>query len=161
LAALHNVTAQEQKAAGIARVETGNNLFARLIAAVYGFPQAGEDIPVRVSFHRRDNGEIWERDFAGRKFSTFQSEGQGYADKLLVERFGPVTFYMALVLKQGELYSVTRSWNIFGVPLPLAFAPNACVYEYADGNDFCFNVEVKHWLTGLLVKYQGRLIPSK
>ena len=76
-----------------------------------------------------------------------------------MERFGPVTFYMALVLKQGELHSVTRHWSIFGVSLPLAFAPDACVYEYADGDDFCFHVEVKHWLIGLLVRYQGRLAP--
>ena len=157
LAALHSVSSGELKAVGFARVETGKNLLARLIAVLYDFPQAGEDVPVRVSFHRKDNGEIWQRNFAGRKFSTFQSEGQGYADKLLVEKFGPITFYMALVLKQGELHSVTRYWSIFGIPLPLAFSPNASVYEYADGDGFCFHVEVKHWLIGLLVKYQGML----
>src|SRR5688572_10985301 len=161
LAELHNITSEGQKAVGFARVETGKNLLARLIAALYGFPQAGEHVPVRVSFHRRENGEIWERDFAGRRFSTFQSEGQGYTDKLLVEKFGPVTFCMALVLKQGELHSITRHWSIFGISLPLAFSPNACVYEYADGNDFCFSVEVRHWLIGLLVKYQGKLFPVK
>jgi hypothetical protein len=157
LAALHNVVAEEQKAEGIARVETGKHMFARLIAALYGFPRAGEHVPLKVSFHRRDGGELWERDFAGRKFSTFQSEGRGYADKLLVESFGPVSFWMALVLKQGELHSVTRRWSVFGIPLPLAFAPNASVYEYADGDDFCFRVEVKHRLMGLLVRYEGKL----
>ena len=161
LAALHNTISGEMKAEGIARVETGKNLLARLIAAVYSFPRAGEKVPVKVTFQRKDDGELWQRDFAGRRFSTFQSEGQGYTDKLLVEKFGPVTFYMALVLKPGELHSVTLHWSIFGVSLPLAFAPNACVYEYADGNDFCFHVEVKHWLTGLLVKYDGRLVPVK
>jgi hypothetical protein len=100
---------------------------------------------------------VWERDFAGRNFSTFQYAGQGYADKLLVERFGPVTFWMALVLKQGELHLVTRRWNIFGIPLPLAWSPNTSAYEYADGDDFCFHVEVKHWLMGLIVRYEGRL----
>ena len=159
LAALHNLTSGELKVEGVARVETGKNLFARLIAALYSFPRAGEQVPIKVSFQRKDDGELWQRDFAGRGFSTFQSEGQGYTDKLLVERFGPVTFYMALVLKQGELHSVTRHWSIFGISLPLAFAPDACVYEYADGDDFCFHVEVKHWLIGLLVRYQGRLAP--
>jgi hypothetical protein len=114
-------------------------------------------VPVKVSFQQRDGGEIWQREFAGRKFSTFQSEGRGYADKLLVERFGPVTFSMALVLKQGELHYVTRRWSVFGIPLPLALAPKASVYEYAGGNDFCFHVEVKHWLMGLIVRYEGKL----
>lgn len=157
LAALHNVTSEELKAEGLARVETGRNLFARLLGAIYGFPQTGEHVPVKVAFHRMENGEIWQRDFAGRKFSTLQLEGQGYADKLVVEKFGPVAFWMALVLKQGELHSVTRRWTVFGIPLPLALAPNATVYEYADGDDFCFHVEVKHWLMGLVVRYAGKL----
>ena len=161
LAAMHNVLSKEQKAEGIARVETGKNVFARLLAALYGFPRAGEQVPVKVTFQQRDDGELWERDFAGRKFSTFQSEGRGYADKLLVERFGPVIFWLALVWKQGELHVVTRRWSIFGIPLPLAFSPNASVYEYADGDDFCFHVEVKHWLMGLIVRYEGRLAPLK
>ena len=157
LAALHNVAARELKAEGIARVETGKHPFARLLAALYGFPRTGEQVPVKVSFQRREGGEVWQRDFAGRKFSTFQWEGHGYADKLLLERFGPVTFWMALVLKQRELHYVTRRWSVFGLPLPLVFAPRASVYEYADGEDFCFHVEVKHWLMGLIVRYQGRL----
>jgi len=160
LAALHNVTAKELKAEGIARVETGRHPFARLLGALYGFPLSGEHVPVKVTFHRIDGGELWQRDFAGRKFSTFQSEGQGYADKLLVEKFGPVTFWMALVLKQRELHYVTRRWSVFGVPLPLAFAPRASVYEYADEDDFYFHVEVKHWLMGLILRYEGRLTLS-
>jgi hypothetical protein len=157
LAELHNVLSEERKAEGMARVETGKHIFARLLAALYGFPRAGERVPIKVTFRRRDNGEVWQRDFAGRKFSTFQAEGQGSADKLLVEKFGPVTFWMALVLKGEELHLVTRRWSVFGIPLPLAFAPNSSVYESADGDDFCFHVEVKHWLMGLIVRYEGRL----
>jgi hypothetical protein len=154
---MHSVSSEEQIAEGIARVETGKHVFARLLAALYGFPRPGEQVPVRVCFHPRDGGEIWQRDFAGRKFSTFQSEGKGYADKLLVEKFGPVTFWMALVLKAGKLHLVTRRWSVFGIPLPLVWAPDSSVYEYADGDDFCFHVEVKHWLIGRIVRYEGRL----
>jgi hypothetical protein len=157
IATLHNIMSKERKAEGTARVETGKHPFARLLAALYGFPRTGEHVPVKVSFHRKDSGELWERDFAGRRFSTFQFEGDGYADKLLLERFGPVTFWMALVLKEGKLHSITRRWSVFGIPLPLAFAPKASVYEYADGDDFFFHVEVRHWLMGLIVRYEGKL----
>jgi Domain of unknown function (DUF4166)/Saccharopine dehydrogenase NADP binding domain len=157
LTAMHNILSKEQKAEGIARVERGKHILARLIGALYGFPRTGEHVPVKVTFHRREAGEVWQRDFAGRRFSTFQSEGRGYADKLLVERFGPVTFWMALVLKQGKLHLVIRHWSVFDIPLPLAFAPSASAYEYADGDDFCFHVEVKHWLMGLIVRYEGKL----
>ncbi len=161
LAALHNVAASELKVEGIARVETGKHPVARLLAALYGLPRTGEHVPVKVSFQRRDGGELWQRDFAGRKFSTFQWEGHGYADKRLLEKFGPVIFWMALVLKQGELHYVTRRWSVFGIPLPLVFAPSASAYEFADGDDFCFHVEVKHWLMGLIVRYEGKLAPLK
>ena len=143
------------------RVETGKHPVARLLAALYGLPRTGEHVPVKVSFQRRDGGELWQRDFAGRKFSTFQWEGHGYADKRLLEKFGPVIFWMALVLKQGELHYVTRRWSVFGIPLPLVFAPSASAYEFADGDDFCFHVEVKHWLMGLIVRYEGKLAPLK
>jgi hypothetical protein len=157
LAAMHNVVSTERKAEGMARVEAGTNLLARLLAALYGFPRTGEQVPVTVSFHQRENGELWQRDFAGRKFSTFQYAGRGDADKLLVERFGPVTFWMALVLKDEKLHLVTCRWSVFGIPLPLALAPKSSVYEDADENDFCFHVEVKHWLLGLIVRYDGKL----
>jgi hypothetical protein len=157
VAAMHSIRGERQLAEGVARVEAGTNIFARLLAAVYGFPRPGEHVPVRVSFQQRDGGEVWERDFAGQRFSTFQYAGKGHADKLLVERFGPVTFWLALVLKQGKLHLVTRRWSVFGIPLPLALAPNSSVYESAEGDDFCFHVEVKHWLAGLLVRYEGKL----
>lgn len=164
LAALHNVTAQVQSAEGFARVERGKNLLGRLIAILWGFPKAGENVPVKVTFQPfaglragSDGGELWTRDFAGRKFSSFQTEGRGYADKLLIEKFGPATFWLALVLKEGQLHLVTRRWSVFGIPMPLALSPNASTYEYEENGKFCFHVEVKHWLTGLIVRYEGKL----
>jgi hypothetical protein len=75
LAELHNLLSDEKIAEGTARVETGKHIFVRLLGALYGFPRAGEHVPTKVSFHRRDDGEVWQREFAGRTFSTFQSEG--------------------------------------------------------------------------------------
>ncbi len=157
LAAMHNITAKEQRAEGVARVVRGRNLIGRLIANMFDFPQAGENVPVKVEFQRIEGGELWIRDFAGRKFSSFQSEGRSYADKLLVEKFGPATFWLAPVLEDGKLHLVTRRWSVFGIRLPLALSPNASTYEYEENGKFCFHVEVKHPLTGLIVHYEGRL----
>ena len=65
---------------GIATVERGNGLLARLVAALFGFPQAGREVPVRVEFERRGSREIWRRSFAGRSFASVQSEGKGRSD---------------------------------------------------------------------------------
>lgn len=157
LATLHNLTAQEGRAEGAARVVRGKNLLARLIATLFGFPSAGENVPVKVTFQQKDGGELWTRDFAGRKFSSFQTEGHGYADKLLVEKFGPATFWLALVLKDEQLHLVTRRWSVFGIPMPLALSPNASTYEYEEDGKFCFHVEMKSLLIGLIVRYEGGL----
>ena len=159
VAAMHNLTTQAGRAEGVARVKRGKNPIGRLIATLFGFPQAGENVSVKVTFQQKDGGELWTRDFAGKKFSSFQTEGRGYADKLLVEKFGPATFWLALVLKDKQLHLITRRWNVFGIPMPLAFSPNASTYEREENGKFCFHVEVKHWLTGLIVKYDGKLTP--
>jgi len=159
LATLHNCTTKEKKAEGLARVETGGSLLSRLIITLFGFPRAGQDIPVKVSFQPKDGGELWQRTFSGRTFSSFQWEGKDYFDKLLMEKFGPFTFGLALVLEKEKLRLVIRHWNIFGIPLPLSLAPHGDSFEYVADGFFCFYVEIRHRLTGLIVRYQGWLIP--
>jgi hypothetical protein len=157
LADMHNLTTKQKTARGTARVETGNNLQARLIRALFGFPKAGAAVPVTVTFQPIDGGELWQRDFAGSKFSSFQSQGRGYFDKLLMEKFGPVTVAIALVSEQEKLKLLIRHWNILGISMPLFMAPNGETYEYVADGFFCFHVEIKHWFTGLIVQYEGRL----
>jgi len=161
LATLHNCATKEQKAEGLARVETGGGLLAWLIITLFGFPRAGQDIPVKVSFQPKEGGELWQRTFSGRTFSSFQWEGKGYFDKLLMEKFGPFTFGLALVSEEEKLRLVIRHWSILGIHLPMSLAPHGDSFEYAADGFFCFYVEIKHRLTGLIVCYQGRLTPTK
>lgn len=160
LATLHNCATKEQNAEGLAHVETGGGLLAWLIITLFGFPRAGQDIPVKVSFQPKEGGELWQRTFSGRTFSSFQWEGKGYFDNLLMEKFGPFTFGLALVSEDEKLKLVIRQWNILGIPLPLSLAPHGDSFEYAADGFFCFYVEIKHRLTGLIVRYQGRLTPA-
>jgi hypothetical protein len=112
---------------------------------------------VKVSFHARDGQEIWRRSFAGKSFSSIQYEGRGRFDRLLCERFGPLTFGLALVVDGGRLRLVVRRWSFFGLPLPLALAPGGDSHEFADQGRFNFHVEIAHPLTGLIVRYRGWL----
>jgi hypothetical protein len=150
-----------KKAGGLAKVQVGKNVLARLVAKLFGFPEAGQDIPVQVSFQQKDDGELWQRTFAGKSFSSFQSEGQGLSEKLLSEQFGIFNFGLALVVEPERLSLIVRRWSIFGIPLPLALAPFANSFEYAAKERFCFHVEIKHPITGLIVRYQGWLVPKE
>jgi hypothetical protein len=155
---MHNLDG-ERIAEGKATVERGGNLLARLVAAAMGFPKAGEDIPVRVDFKREGRREIWTRTFSGRRFASTQEEGRGRFQRLLCERFGPFAFGLALVLDGGRLCLVARRWTAFGIPLPLTFAPRGDAHEHAADGRFNFHVEISHPLTGLIVRYQGWLVP--
>jgi hypothetical protein len=154
---LHDALVSE----GTATVERGRGWLARLAAAIAGFPPPGNDIPVRVSFTRSRDREIWRRDFGGAAFSSIQYAGRWRNDRLLVERFGPLAFSLALVLDGGKLRLVMRGWSLFGLPLPAAWAPRGEAYESAAGGRFHFNVEIRLRFIGLIVAYRGWLAPRR
>src|SRR5260221_11014654 len=158
LRAMHGFR-DELRAEGVATVERGTGVLSRLLGALFGFPPAGEDVPVRVSFTARRQAETWRRDFAGKAFSSVQSEGSGRWARLLAERFGPFRVGLALVLDGGMLRLVVRRWSVLALPLPLALAPGGDFHESAEDGRFHFHVEIRHRFTGLIVRYRGWLAP--
>ena len=145
---------------GRATVERGASPLARMVAALFGFPPEGRDIPVKVDFTLREGREIWRREFAGRTFASTQEAGRGRFDRLLCERFGPFAFGLALVCDAGQLRLVPRAWSVFGIPLPHALVPRGTSYESAEDGRFHFHVEIGLPLIGLIVRYRGWLMPS-
>jgi hypothetical protein len=150
----------EMAAGGTATVTRGSGLLARVTAAIVGFPHAGVNIPVRVDFRLENGRERWTRTFAGRTFHSTQEQGRGRDAWLVCERFGPLKVGMALVLDGGRLRLIVRRWSVFGIPLPLCLAPGGDSYEYAADGRFHFHVEIGHPMTGLVVRYQGWLVPK-
>jgi hypothetical protein len=146
---------------GVATVERGTALLSRLAARIVGFPPAGQNVPVAVTFLARDGSERWRRRFSGHAFESLQEEGRGRNEGLLCERFGPMNFGMALVVDGGRLRLVLRRSSILGVPLPLALAPRTDAYEFVENGRFGFHVEIRHPLAGLIVRYRGWLAPSR
>jgi hypothetical protein len=150
---------------GTCTVERGSNIFARLVAKVIGFPQAGVDQALQVRFQKRDLAdgrlaELWTRTVAGQSFSSLQYAGQGLAEALICERFGPTTFAMAVVVKDQQLHLILRAWSVFGIPLPLWLGPRARAFESSAEGCFQFFVEIAHPLIGLIVRYRGRLVQA-
>lgn len=146
-------------AQGLASVERGRGPLARLAATLAGFPAAAAEVPVTVRFETSGGGETWTRTFGARSFTSRQFAGRGRWAALLCERFGPLTFAMALVVEGARLKLVLRHWRLFGLPLPRWLCPRADAYETEDGGRFRFRVEIAHPLTGLIVRYRGWLAP--
>ncbi|CAF3316431.1 unnamed protein product [Rotaria sp. Silwood2] len=133
---------------------------SRRITMLGGFPKSGQNVPVQVVFQRETNGELWTRTFADKSFSSWHTKGSGHSDRLLMERFGPFTFGLALVVTAGKLHFIVRSWTLFGIRLPVFLAPHGDFYEFDHDGRPCFHVEIKHILIGLIVRYHGWLVPT-
>lgn len=145
---------------GQASVSRGKSRIAALAATVFGFPHAGQDIPVSVRF-RTDSGgrEQWQRNFAGRLMVSTQEAGRGRNSHLIVERFGPFAFGLALVLDGKKLRIIPRRWSFLGLPLSRALMPNGETYEHEVDGRFNFHVEINLPLIGPVVRYSGWLTP--
>jgi hypothetical protein len=147
-------------ATGVAWIERGRNPLAWLAGTLMSFPPAGAEVPVSVRFEADSVGETWTRSFANHSFLSRQYEGRGRSERLLCERFGALEFAMALVLERDRLRLLTRRWSAFGAPLPLWLAPRSEAHESEADGAFCFFVEIRHPLVGLIVRYRGRLTPQ-
>ena len=155
---LHTVDAAASTFAGRCTVERGRSPLAWIVAAIVGFPPAGENLPITVHLIAEADAERWSRSVAGSTFSSVQSAGRGRAEGLVRERFGAVAVDMALVVEPGRLVYVVRRWSFLGVSLPLWLGPRSVAMETADRQNFCFDVRVAHPLTGLIVRYRGWLV---
>ena len=91
--------------------------------------------------------------------SSYRPKPDPYGYALLCERFGPLTFAMALVMDGPRMRLVLRRWTVLGMPLPMWLCPRSDSYETAKDGQFRFHVEIGHRLTGLIVRYQGWLEP--
>ena len=124
-----------------------------------GFPPAGQDVPVTVTFRVDGEREIWQRTFGDSAFASVQEPGRGRFERLVCERFGPFCFGLALVVEDDRLRLLLRGWSFAGLRLPAAWAPRTRAFEFADNGRFHFHAEIDHPLMGLIVRYRGSLKP--
>jgi hypothetical protein len=146
---------------GVAQVTRGKSPLAPIVAAVFGFPKPGPDQPVEVTFTTDSKGrETWSRRFANRLMRSTQEAGQGRDDALIVERFGPFRFGLALDWDGARLRIIPRSWGLGPLPLPLWLMPHGDSWEEERDGRFRFHVEIVLPLFGLVTRYGGWLEPQ-
>lgn len=157
---MHNVE-HRRTARGHARVERSKNPLANVLAWIFRFPSAAEEIDVEVYFVRDGDSEIWTRRFAGSTFTTRLSpapETSSLPPSAVIESFGPLSFELALEVAGGRLTLTPRRWWLAGCPLPAALIPGGNSYEYDDNGRFGFHIEIVVPLAGLVVRYFGTLM---
>ncbi|MEO1638190.1 MAG: DUF4166 domain-containing protein [Pseudomonadota bacterium] len=145
------------KMAGRVKVSRGSGLWPRLIAFLFRFPPASDDVPVTVTMTPQDGGELWERRFGRSRFQSFLKVQNGQ----MTERFGPLTFTLGLHVADGKLHYPVQKGQLGPIPLPRFMLPVSEAQEFASDGKFRFDVALRAPLTGgLMVHYQGWLVPS-
>lgn len=143
--------------AGRSRVTRGTQLWARVLARAFGFPPAGDDVPVTVTMFPQEGGEWWERRFGDKTFWSFLK----VADGKMTERFAPFTFTLGLHVADGQLFYPVASGRLGPIRLPKWCLPVSTAREFAKDGRFHFDVALRAPLTGaLMVHYQGWLAPD-
>lgn len=143
---------------GRAQVQRGKGWLVGVVAGIFGFPAEGRDVPISVRFRTDATGlETWQRNFDGRIMVSTQEAGKGAWAQLIVERFGPFAFGLALVVREGRLYLISRRWSFFGLPLPKSWMPKGDTYESEEVGQFHFHVEITLPMIGRVVSYDGAL----
>ena len=143
-------------ASGICTVERGGHPLARLLAGLFGFPPAGEGVPLRVVVEAHGGRERWAREFGSRRLTSLQGEVPGRPG-LLFERFGASRFVIDPRPSEAGLSFALVGARLLGLPLPRFLWPVVVGEETAEAGRYHFNVSIALPLIGLLVRYHGRL----
>lgn len=141
---------------GQAKVTRGPGLWPQLLARLFRFPKAGENLSVEVTKTRQGEVEHWVRTFAGNTFRSVLRPGPNG----MTERFGPFTFTLGLHVSDGALHFPVNAGRLGPLPLPRVALPRSETREYVDQGQMCFDVTLYAPLTGqFIIRYEGRLTP--
>jgi uncharacterized protein YbjT (DUF2867 family) len=141
---------------GLASVEGAANLVAALVARVFGFPRAGQGVPVEVHIDADRDRSIWRRSIGGSRFQSRLSSPEPGGH--VVESFGPCAFDLTLSPEDGRLIYRVEGWRLLGLPMPRGWAPTTVTHEKEDAEGrFAFDVEIGLPVAGRMVRYRGWL----
>lgn len=154
---------------GTAKITGHSNIILKLLRKLNGLPARNPEVPVTISVRYDKNREIWQRQFGESHFTSIM----GFDEKkqLLFEKVGMLRFYFKLELRQGE--SVTTNpktisyWDfqyltVLGCKIPRFLSPVFIGKESVSiQNTYQFKAHVRLPFFGVLVDYEGELLPPK
>jgi hypothetical protein len=161
-AAVRRVHALRQplKTEGLSEVTVAPGHMARFLCWLAGLPPAGRDVPVAVAFTPdAGGGERWERRFAGRRYASRITAGEGREQGYLIEHFGPFYLRFQLRLQPDGLAWSLAGWRLGPLPLPEWTTPRIECLEGGDGDRFTFDIDVSFPAVGWVISYKGWLAP--
>ena len=139
-------------------IRRGRHPLARLCGWAARLPRDGQALTTTVSLQRHPGQETWTRNFGGVPMRSTMWPWHGR----LRERLGLVQFDFQLGVDAGALTWDTRAVRVLGLlPLPASwFSGVQCTEAEDDQGRYTFDVRASLPLVGLIVHYQGWLLPG-
>ncbi len=125
----------------------------RLVSALFALPKTAAEAPFRFELVADARQETWRRHFPGRSMVSRMQAGPG----MLVERFGPISFYFRLKGSDGQLDMLLHTVTVFGIRAPRRLMPTVSAHETGADGRLHFAVSAHLPLVGLLAEYRGYL----
>lgn len=148
---------------GKADIEGGRGFIAKSLARLFGFPKAGQNVPVTIRIDRtisRDGKPVerWTRIFAGKPLTSVLRHRTNGS---FTENFPPFTFTLPVSSNRDGIEMPVSGWRLGWLPLPRVLAPRSETREYQDEQGrFRFDVRLTVPVVGLLAHYRGWLKPG-
>jgi hypothetical protein len=143
---------QSRRWTGLASVQRGSHLLARIATAMAGLPSTQHQKPVTVSIEASNGREVWTRHFgdgAPMRSTLFDRGG------VLVESMGALTLEFQVNVQDGGMSWYLRRVALLGIPMPHGlFQVQARV---DGGKSYRFFVAVALAGIGELIRYEGEL----
>lgn len=147
--------------AGRCDIDRGRTLTARLIGWMFKFPPAGRNLATQVTVIAEAGREIWHRDFAGNGIFTVLEPALRQSQPVIVERFGLVTFDLALGMTPDGLSMTVVGMRAVGIALPRWLWPVLRAVERAEPRRFVFDIDIRLAWGGTLIHYRGWLAAAR
>src|SRR5262245_51081785 len=145
---------------GRGSVDGATSLTGRAVAWIMGLPKTATDVPVTVEMRADARGETWTRRFGTATFRSRLAPVYGRRAHV-TERFGPLTFDLALTATDAGLDLDIAGGRIGPLPLPRFLLPRSHASERVDASGrFCFDVPVSFPGIGRVVHYRGWRVPA-
>ncbi|HUG89850.1 MAG TPA: DUF4166 domain-containing protein [Planctomycetaceae bacterium] len=144
------------RGAGRFDVQRGPGLVARWLGWLLRLPRTGTGVPMTLQVSVEGGRERWLRDFDGRCLESIQWHERG----ALVERAGLLRLAFRVSADEAGMDFVSRRAWFTCVPLPGFLRPRVEASALAEGHGW--RVRVRVWLPwgGLLVGYDGTVVPQ-
>lgn len=138
---------------GMVEVKRGG-LLANIICTVFRFPRAASQAHLVVECEHTADAMHWKRHFDGFVMeSHFAGKGE-----YLIEYLGPLALAFKAEEQHGELHYRFIKTHMWGLPLPDFLSPQVLACEKEVNGQYCFNVEVRMFLVGMVIAYGGVLL---